>query len=164
MARLTPQHFLTHDIPHRLAVLRGFRYRSPDFHGDTFRAAMDGAMVTCRSVWEVLGAVRKNPKRGRPTAPPLTEAKLNIPPGVNVRRFNANEIKTLNDRLSNNDPDTVDLLKVLVGGNSCVAHLDDDADHEVADVLLDRVIDRTIQEIKDRIPGVPQSAFDRPQH
>lgn len=125
---------------------------------------MDGAMVTCRSLWEILGVVRVKPSRGTPKACPFGRAISKLPPNVNVTRFNDQEITTLNEGIANKDVNAVEILKVLVGANSCVAHLDDDTDHEVTEHILDRVIDRTIIEIRDRIPNVPWRAFDRPKN
>jgi hypothetical protein len=118
---------------------------------------MDGAIVTCRSIWAILGVEVNSRNKPDPSSLPLDPCRSPLPSGVQVKRFDFRERYSLNKSSIGRE-----IVKVLVAGNKCVAHLDKDADHEVDKDILDRVIDRTVTEIKARILGVPQVAFVRP--
>jgi hypothetical protein len=148
MPEITPQHFLNADIPHRLAVLRGFRDRCSNLHSDT--AAMDGAMVTCRSLWAILGVAVDSKNKPNPSSLSLGPCTFPLPSNVQVARLDAKVRDNLDNCAIGRE-----IVKVLVAANKCVAHLDKDADHEVDKDILDRVIDHTVGEIKARIPEFP---------
>jgi hypothetical protein len=106
----------------------------------------DGAMVTCRVLWSLLGVVIDSRRGSEPHAPTVTpEFKPfpKLPAGITVRTFSSPEFQAL--------PCTTDITKVLVAANKCVAHIDQYPDHGVSEEMLDRVIDVTISEIQARV-------------
>lgn len=149
----TASDLLHRHLPHRLAVLRGFRTRSGAESGDAHRAMKDGAIVTCRVLWSLLGVVIDSTHEAAPHAPRVrpqfksfeTQGRhpATLPTGVVVRSFSKADFDALSC------PD--DIVLVLVAANKCVAHLDEYPDHGVTEEILDRVIDVTIAETDARV-------------
>jgi len=106
----------------------------------------DGAMVTCRVFWSLLGVVIDSRAETSPGMPAVRSEFRQfgaLPAGVAVRSFSKTDFDTL--------PTAHDITLVLVAANKCVAHLDEYPDHGVTEDVLDRVIDTTIEEIKGRV-------------
>jgi hypothetical protein len=113
----------------------------------------DGAMVTCRVLWSLLGVIIDSTREVAPHAPKVTPCfktfenqgrhPVKLPLGVTVRSISEAEFGRLRVR--------DDIVLVLVAANKCVAHLDAYPDHGVTEDVLDRVIDTTISEIDARV-------------
>jgi hypothetical protein len=153
MAAWTANDFRKRHLEHRLNVLRGFRVRRADRTVQEHCAMTDGAMVTCRVLWSLMGVVTDSTKETRPHAPTVSPKfepfekqgrwPATLPIGVTVRAFSKAEFDAL--------PCALDIILVLVAANKCVAHLDEYPDHGVSEAILDRVIDTTIAEINARV-------------
>lgn len=113
----------------------------------------DGAMVTCRVLWSLMGVVTDSTRETMPHAPTIapkfepfekqSRRPAKLPAGVTIRSFSKAEFDAL--------PCAQDIILVLVAANKCVAHLDEYPDHGVSEGILDRVIDTTITEINARV-------------
>lgn len=153
MAIWTKNDLLKRHLPHRLNVLRGFRNRSNLESIEAHCAMKDGAMVTCRVLWSLMGVTVKSTNEMTPSAPTVTpdfkafESQginpVKLPAGVNVNSFSKAQFDVLQF--------SKEIILVLVAANKCVAHIDEDPDHGVSKEILDKVIDTTITEINSRI-------------
>jgi hypothetical protein len=151
MRKWTAQEFRDSHLPHRLAVLRGFRNRSGS-DGDAHRAMKDGAMITCRVLWSLLGVKIDSRDETAPASPKVApsfvpfdqQGKAKLPPGVTISPFTSESFDNLGTQRE-------DIVLVLVAANKCVAHIDEYPDHGVTEDILDRVIDTTLAEIDARI-------------
>jgi hypothetical protein len=113
----------------------------------------DGALVTCRVLWSLMGVVVKSEQESAPHMPTVRPnfrefEKQGRPPGrlpvgVTVRSFSESEFDAL--------PSSEDVVMVLVAANKCVAHLDENPDHGVSERVLDCVIETTISEVCARV-------------
>ena len=93
----------------------------------------DGALVTCRVLWSLLGVVIDSKREVTPAAPtsaPRFASFQNLPASVVVSGFSKPEFDAL--------PTAQDIILVLVAANKCVAHLDEYPDHGVSAEVLDR--------------------------
>lgn len=108
-------------------------------------------MVTCRSLWELIGVTVPSRKEVNP-ANPAVEVKFDfwkerirpiLPDGIVITPFNGAEFDAL--------PEKTALILVLVAANKCVAHLDRFPDHGVGDAELEPVVGVTLREIAKRI-------------
>jgi hypothetical protein len=153
MAAWTANDLLKRHLPHRLGVLRGFRNRSRSESHEAHCAMKDGAMVTCRVLWNLMGVVTYSVHERTPRAPTVLPEFVpfekqgrypaTLPAGVTIGRFSKAEFDALSCAR--------DIILVLVAANKCVAHLDEYPDHAVSEGALDRVIDVTIAEINSRV-------------
>ena len=106
----------------------------------------DGAMVTLRVLWSLLGVVVYSQNEESPATPmvlPTFRPFPKLPPGISVRSFSSHEFDALSC--------SGDVMLVLVAANKCVAHIDEYPDHGVSETILDRVIHVTFAEIAARI-------------
>jgi hypothetical protein len=113
----------------------------------------DGAMVTCRVLWSLLGVVINSTQEltpHKPAVPPQFKPfekqgrhPAKLPMGVTVIPFSRKEFDVV--------PCAQDIVLVLVAANKCVAHLDEYPNHGVSEDILDRVIDTTIAELNRRV-------------
>jgi hypothetical protein len=149
---MTSKDLLERHLPHRLSVLRGFLDCPRDERAwNIYNAAKDGAMVTCRSLWHLMGVASASRDEKAPHAPLVPLDATDYPTsksigGVAVPQFTLSEVKAL--------PLHDDLRLVLIAGNKCVAHLDEYPDHGVDHDVLTRVIGLTIGELKKRVPNI----------
>jgi hypothetical protein len=164
---MTEREFLNAHIPHRLAVLRGYlvawskqqklRQTLPydghfpvdyDGHfGDLYRSSLDGAFITIRSLWSILGAKADNRNRQK-----LNKASpKGIPTGVSLSPFKQDEL----------DKMPLAVLEVLVAADKCIAHMATDPYHNVDGAKMTSVINITFHEVERRIPGIPHAEFGR---
>ena len=108
----------------------------------------DGALVTVRSVFGVLG-VSVNSKMESDMLNPIRNpvfCVMSIDPKwmVDIRYITKTEFESW--------PDKIDILRCLTAANKCVAHFEPDMlDHSVDETVLDRVIERLLFEIDTRI-------------
>jgi len=140
-------------LPHRIQVLHGFRSRSGSESPEAHRAMKDGAIVTCRVLWSLLGVIIYSTDEIAPNAPTVKPCfkpfenqgkhPAKLPSGVTVRSLSEAEFTHL--------PSPSEIILVLVAANKCVAHLDEYPDHSVTEDILDRVIDTTLTEISARV-------------
>ena len=147
MPSWTSRDFLDRHLAHRLGVLRGFRMRAGTEPHEIHCAMKDGALITCRVLWSLLGVRVDSTQEtvpSQPTVVPRFIAFPNLPPGVTVA-----SITSLADFESL--PSVQEIILVLVAANKCVAHLDAYPDHGVTADILDRVIDVTLREIDARV-------------
>jgi hypothetical protein len=113
----------------------------------------DGAMVTCRVLWSLMGVIIDSTQETMTHAPTVTpkfepfekqgRRPTKLPAGVTIRSFSKAEFDAL--------PCAQDIILVLVAANKCVAHLDEYPDHGVSEDILDRVVDTTTAEINARV-------------
>jgi hypothetical protein len=113
----------------------------------------DGAIVTCRVLWSLLGVIIYSTYEIAPHAPTVkpcfkpfeSQGKhpVKLPLGVTVRSLSEAEFIGL--------PAASEIILVLVAANKCVAHLDEYPDHGVTEDILGRVIDTTLMEIEARV-------------
>jgi len=147
MPSWTSGDFLDRHLAHRLGVLRGFRMRAGTEPHEIHCAMKDGALITCRVLWSLLG-VRVDSTQERlpsqPTVVPRFTAFPDLPSGVTVT-----SLTSLADFHSLQC--APEIILVLVAANKCVAHLDAYPDHGVTADILDRVIDVTLREIDARV-------------
>jgi len=153
MAAWTASDFRKRHLEHRLNVLRGFRNRRLDCGVPEHCAMTDGAMVTCRVLWSLMGVVMDSTQETMPHAPSAKPGfkaferqgrrPAKLPAGVTVHPFSEQQFYGL--------PCAKDVILVLVAANKCVAHLDEYPDHGVTEGVLDRVIDTTIAEVNSRV-------------
>ena len=158
MPASTTNDFFERHLPHRLDVLRGFRNRSGSESPQVHCAMKDGAMVTCRVLWSLLGVVIEARREHMPHAPTVEPQfksfEGTLPAGVAVRRFSKKDFKALG-------PSAQDIKLVLVAANKCVAHLDDRPDHGVTEDILDRVIDITLAEINQMFTRTAERSIEQ---
>ena len=150
--QMTSKDLLESHLPHRLSVLGGFLDCPQEpWARNVYNAAKDGAMVTCRALWQLMGVVA-NSKAEQDLQAPLVPLEAKKGPssrsigGMVIDQFTVAEVEAL---LLYDD-----LRLVLVAANKCVAHLDDHADHGVDHEILKRVVNLTIGEVKKRIPNI----------
>jgi hypothetical protein len=147
MTPWTSDEFLHRHLPHRLGVLHGFKMRAGAEPHEIHCAMKDGALITCRVLWSLLGVrVDSTDERlpSQPSVVPHFAAFSNLPAGITVSR-----ITSETDFASLPSPE--EIILVLVAANKCVAHLDAYPEHGVTADILDRVIDVTLAEIKARV-------------
>ncbi len=146
MAKWTRDRFRDAHLPHRLGVVGAFRQRTGSESHETHCALKDGALITCRVLWEILGVKIDSRSETEPHSPitgPDFVPFSKLPVGVNVRSFTADDFGRL--------PCGQEVILVLVAANKCVAHIDEYPDHGVDEKTLDTVIDATISEIRNRV-------------
>lgn len=146
MARWTRDTFRDAHLPHRLGVIRAFRNRTGAEPHDVYCGLKDGALITCRVLWAILGVTidsRRETAPDSPTVVPDFNSFPRLPVGVSVRTFTKAEFMTL--------PCARQIIFALVAANKCVAHIDEYPDHGVNDAILDATIDATVSEIHGRI-------------
>lgn len=138
--------FLEKHLAHRKMVLEGFVTRHQSDSPEAFRAKMDGTIVTCRSLWELLGvtmySVNISAQEALKKDPEFRSSKLNIE-NLKIISVTKPEFSKI--------PENEDIKKVLIAGNKCVAHFDEHPDHDVTSDILDSVITRTLKEIDSRL-------------
>jgi hypothetical protein len=116
-----------------------------------YNALLDASMVTCRSLWELLGVTVPSLSEKNPASPTVAAEfsswikyiKPKLPPGIEIWKFD--------ERQFNDLPEKKEIVLVLVAANKCVAHLDAYADHGVGDAQMDSAIEATLREVGNRI-------------
>lgn len=154
----TAEELLGSHLGHRQSILHAFRDRaklehSVDFavYRNAYNALLDASMVTCRSLWELIGVTisstaEKNP--GNPAVVPQFKSWAKyiqpiLPPGIEVIPFDQAQFDTL--------PERKEVILVLVAANKCVAHLDAYPNHGVGSAEMEAAIEATLREIPKRI-------------
>jgi len=151
------QNDFSRHFEHRLSVLKGFLDcpREPEFR-NVYNAAIDGAIVTCRSLWELMGVIVDSRKETAPHAPSVRlKAEKNPPPkqvgNLTITQFTETDL----DQLQQSRGQLYDdLRRVLVAGNKCVAHMDEFPDHGVEHSVLERATKFTLSEVPRRVPNL----------
>jgi hypothetical protein len=149
---MTSADFLKRHMPHRLSVLKGFLECPQDAGSrNLYNAAKDGAIVTCRPLWKLIGVCVRSEKETSPDSPTVDllldpDQSPKVIAGISIPKFSQADKDALQLR--------EELVKVLVAANKCVAHFDTYVDHGVGHPELERVVHLTIDEIKKRIPGI----------
>ncbi|MDX2109081.1 MAG: hypothetical protein SFY80_02455 [Verrucomicrobiota bacterium] len=140
------EEFRERHLEHRKSVLRGFLNRTGSENGDCHRAMKDGAIVTCRSLWELLGVTMYSKNQEAQVAlmnPPRFGAAISFLEDFSIQPVTELEFSKF--------PDKEEVKKVMIAGNKCVAHIDEYPDHDVTEDILDQVIKRTLEQIEIRI-------------
>lgn len=147
MDQWTANDFMNRHLEHRLNVLKGFQNRDHEkTDRNAYSAMKDGAIITCRPLWELLGVTINSSDETTPEKPnikPRFKKWLDTPIGIKINKFDETEFNKLNSR--------DDIILVLVAANKCVAHLDKYPDHGVTEQVLLNVIKITISEIENRV-------------
>jgi hypothetical protein len=147
----TADSLLGSHLEHRRSILLAYHDHRADVHRYVYNALLDAAMVTCRSLWELIGVTvpsRKEQNTGNPAVAPefdswrKTIAPI-LPAGIEVLPFDRAQFDAL--------PEKQEIILVLVAANKCVAHLDAYPDHGVGEPQILPVIDVTLREIQRRI-------------
>jgi len=137
-------------LEHRKSILTAFR-RRPHVDRDVYNALIDATMVTCRSLWELIGVTvpsGREKNTGSPSVAPEFKSWKKwiqpiLPAGIEVLPFDQAQWDQLAEKK--------EIVMVLVAANKCVAHLDAYPDHGVGPAQLDPVIELTLREIEKRI-------------
>jgi len=146
MQKWTADDFHNRHLEHRLNVLPGFRFRRTGCNGPEYSAMKDGAIVTRRVLWELMGVVLNRRKEVLPAAPkvrPVFTPFQKLPTGITVRPFSQTQFDALACSRG--------IVLVLVAANNCVAHIDEYPEHGVTQPIPECVIDTTIREIAQRV-------------
>lgn len=139
-------------LEHRIGILEAFCKKhaavTAAFGQDAFCAMFDGALVTCRSLWALLGIMLNSRDEVTP-ATPTADCKTNP---SNPER----PVEIVVDRISKADfdatyPRTSPRYVCLVAANKCVAHLDEHPNHGATASLLVDAISVTLPELEKRI-------------
>jgi hypothetical protein len=139
-------------LEHRTSILREFISERRNVSRDGFNCYMDSALITCRSLWALLGVEtfsHKETDLQNPTGTKLcfngfNKIRQHIDPSVTISPFTA---ETQLDAL----PEKQQIIKVLAASNKCVAHFDNLLDHGVREEDLEAVAKRLLDEISARI-------------
>jgi len=123
----------------------------PTVYRNAYNSLLDAAMVTCRSLWELLGVtVPSLPEKdtGSPTVSPEFKSwkkyiEPKLPSGVEVLAFDQSAFDAV--------PEKSAVVLVLVAANKCVAHLDAYPNHGVGDAQMEAAITATLREVSKRI-------------
>jgi hypothetical protein len=154
----TADELLGSHLAHRLSILHAYRERAKLEHNveeavyrNAYNALLDAAMVTCRSLWELIGVTvpsqpEKNP--ANPTVGPQFKSWAryiapSLPVGIEVLPFDKVQFDALPERKS--------VIMVLVAANKCVAHLDQYPNHGVGSAEMESAIEATLREVPKRI-------------
>ena len=146
MSKWTRETFRDGHLPHRLGVLNAFRRRTGAESQEVHCGLKDGALITCRVLWTILGVKIYSQQETQPNSPSVTPEFapfLHLPPGVTVRSFTQAEFTAL--------PAARQITLALVAANKCVAHIDEYPDHGVDESILDTTIDATVAEVHARV-------------
>jgi hypothetical protein len=146
MPKWTCETFRDAHLPHRLGILRAFRGRTGAECHEVHCGLKDGALVTCRVLWAILGVTVDSRRETQPDSPSVTPDFTpfsRLPPGVTVRSFTSAEFDALRA--------TRQITLALIAANKCVAHIDEYPDHGVDEGVLDATIDATLGEIHARV-------------
>ena len=139
-------------LEHRTSILREFINGRKTVSRDGFNCYMDAALITCRSLWALLGVEANS--RGEtdlqnPTGTTLrfdrfVDIRQHIDPSVMIAPFKS---ESQLDAL----PEKQQIIKVLAAANKCVAHFHDLLDHGVREEDLEAVSRRVLDELSTRI-------------
>ena len=146
MAKWTQETFRDAHLPHRLGVLRAFHQRTGAESHEVHCGLKDGALITCRVLWSILGVKVHSQRETQPDSPtiiPDFAPFSRLPRGVTVRSFTPAEFTAL--------PAAREITLALVAANKCVAHIDEYPDHGVDEGVLDATIDATVAEVHSRV-------------
>jgi hypothetical protein len=146
MPKWTRETFRGAHLPHRLGILRAFRDRTGAERDEVHCGLKDGALITCRVLWAILGVKIDSRRETRPDSPSVTPDFTpfsRLPSGVTVRSFTSAEFDAL---LASRK-----ITLALIAANKCVAHIDEYPNHGVDEDILDATIDATLEEIHARV-------------
>jgi hypothetical protein len=138
-------------LPHRMSILREYISHRKEASRDGFNCYMDAALITCRSLWGLLGIEVKSrdehdlgdPKRSFFWFKGFQKIRRNIASEVLIRRVTETELDAF--------PERDDIKIVLVAANKCVAHFDENLDHAATEGRVDTVVKRLLNELQTRI-------------
>jgi hypothetical protein len=181
----TAKDFVERHLAHRLGILEAYLIReqllrdAKDADGarNAKSAIKDGAIITCRALWALLGVIFSSVGE-KSTAAPNDHAKPKpyeqqlgnpaLPQGITIRSFTLAEFEALTwegKQLWDGSEVWEHVRTVLTAANRCVAHLDDDPDHGVTEKVLEFVVRVTQEQLKARLlrDGAPFLDFGAPQ-
>jgi hypothetical protein len=139
-------------LEHRSSILSAFISERKQVSRAGFNCYFDATVITCRSLWGLLGITmssRKETDLKKPTATNLSFSEFanirkNISPLVQVTPFSSTaEFEAL--------PEKDAIFKVLAAANKCVAHFEDLLHHGVDENELELVAKRTLHELSQRV-------------
>ena len=154
----TADELLGSHLGHRLSILHAYRNRAKleervefAIYRNAYNALLDASMVTCRSLWELIGVTVPSQPEKNPANPAVgpqfrlwaKNIKPILPPGIEILPFDEAQFNAL--------PEKKSVILVLVAANKCVAHLDQYPNHGVGDAEMESAIDATLREIPKRI-------------
>jgi len=149
-------------LEHRTSILSAFISERKKVSRDGFNCYFDATVITCRSLWALLGITMSShceTDLKKPTATKLSfsnfaNIRKNISPLVQITPFSSDaEFDALPERDA--------IIKVLAAANKCVAHFEDLLDHGVHEDELEMVAKRVLCELSHRvkIPTQPTGAL-----
>ncbi len=149
---------MTSHLEHRTSILREFVTNRRNVSRAGFNCYFDATLITCRSLWALLGVASNSYKETdlhtaagtKLSFSGFTEIRKNIAPEVTITEFKSeHELDAL--------PEKREIVKVLAAANKCVAHFADILHHGVNEDELERVAKRLLLELSDRIkiPSAP---------
>ena len=138
-------------LPHRTSILREYISHRQDISRDGFNCYIDAALITCRSLWGLLGVGVKShderdlgdPKKSYFWFKGFQKIRNNIAAEVRIQPVTEAELDAF--------PERDDIKIVLVAANKCVAHFDEELDHAATEDRVDRVANRLLHELLTRI-------------
>lgn len=139
-------------LEHRTSILREFIGGRRNVSRDGFNCYMDATLITCRSLWALIGVETfshnetdlKTPSGTKLCFDGFKRIRKNIEPSVVITPFTA-------ETQLNALPEKQQIIQVLAAANKCVAHFDNLLDHGVREEDLEAVAKRLLDEISARI-------------
>jgi hypothetical protein len=154
----TADELLGTHLEHRFSIFQAFRDRAklesgadPAVYRNAYNSLLDAAIVTCRSLWELIGVTvpslpEKNPSN--PSVRPEFKKWVKyiqpiLPPKIDIQRFDEPQFNAL--------PEKNAVIMVFVAANKCIAHLDQYPNHGVGASEMELAIQATLREVRNRI-------------
>jgi len=149
---------LKRHLDHRTSILREFISGRGNVSGAGFNCYMDAALITCRSLWALLGIEANS--HSETDLPNATNTKLKFSSDKDskwnkeIRKHIAASV-VITPFVSQAEltalPERNQIRKVLAAANKCVAHFANILDHGVLPEDLEAVARRLLEEIPKRI-------------
>jgi len=142
-------------LAHRLSILHEFIDNRQNATRAGFNCYIDAAMITCRSLFGLLGLEIES-RRERDTANPtdsgsifkfdrFTKIRETIDQKVCIRPISTDDVRNWTDEWKTK------VRRVLVAANKCVAHFDVDLEHSANADLVSEVAAFLCNEMTNRI-------------
>jgi hypothetical protein len=142
-------------LEHRESILREFvdNRNSANVSRDGFNCYIDAAMITCRTMWGVLG-VSLNTHNEMSLVSPISIPQLPWKSYHKIRNqidqsVRIDEFKSLPELQALPEYDLI--VKVLATANKCVAHFEDMLFHDLKADELEPVAKRLLMELETRV-------------
>jgi hypothetical protein len=139
-------------LEHRTSILQEFIAGRHAVSRNGFNCYFDATLITCRSLFGLLGVTTtsfketdlKNPTKTKISFSKFHEIRDSISPLVIIKPFSSEaDLDAL--------PEKAEIIKVLVAANMCVAHFERYLHHGVHESDLELVAKRLLRELSDRI-------------